>query len=219
MTPAAGRGPLAWQAIADEGRLPVMLVRHGQTAWNIERRFLGRADVPLDADGIAQAERLAAHLAGVPARSIATSPLRRARATADILARGRSLFVEEDPALVELDQGELEGKQAEEVLVPHAAFFDAWRIDPTDVRVPGGETLRECQVRSVAALTAIAERHAPGSPILVVTHQMVIASLVLGALGRPLGGFRDVKLTNTAVTVLAYDGRFHVECVGACDHL
>jgi hypothetical protein len=48
---------------------------------------------------------------------------------------------------------------------------------------------------------------------------MVIASLVLGALGRPLGGFRDVKLTNTAVTVLAYDGRFHVECVGACDHL
>ena len=219
MTPAGGRGPLAWQAIADEGRLPLLLVRHGQTAWNVEQRFLGRADIPLDAPGIAQAERLAVHLAGVPARAVATSPLRRARATADILARGRTLTVEDEPALVELDQGELEGKRAQDVLVPHAAFFEAWRSDPADVRVPGGETLRECQARSVAALTAIAERHEPGSPVLVVTHQMVIASLVLGVLGRPLGQFRDVKLTNTAVTVLAYDGRFHVECVGACDHL
>ncbi len=161
MIPAGGRGPLAWQAIAEEGRLPLLLVRHGQTAWNLERRFLGRADIPLDGPGIEQAERLAAHLAGVPARALVTSPLLRARATADILARGRSLEVEETAALVELHQGELEGRQAEEVLVPHAAFFDAWRSDPTDVRVPGGETLRECHTRALGSLTAIAERHPP----------------------------------------------------------
>jgi broad specificity phosphatase PhoE len=219
MIPSGGRGPLAWKAIADEGRLPVLVVRHGQTAWNVERRFLGRSDVPLDDAGVAQAERLATHLVGVPARAVVTSPLRRARATADILARGRPLEVEEDLALVELHQGELEGKHADDMLVPHAAFFAAWRADPTDVRVPGGETLRECQARALEALTAIAERHGAGSPIVVVTHQMVIASLVLASLGLPLGGFRDVKLTNTAVTVLAFDGRFHVECVGNCDHL
>jgi probable phosphoglycerate mutase len=214
------RGPLDWREIEREDRLPILLVRHGRTAWNVERRFLGRTDVPLDEVGLDQAARLAAHLGPVPFQALISSPLARAKATAEALAQGRALSLETDPDLVELHQGELEGCGGEVLQEQrHADFFQAWKADPSDVRVPGGETLRECQARTLRALERHAARCRPGAPLVVVSHQMAIAATVLALQGRSLQAFRDVQIPHTGVTVLAYDGTFRVDRIGVADHI
>lgn len=218
MEPNARNGT-DWEAVTRHGRLPVLLVRHAATAWNRERRFLGRSDVPLDEEGRRQADLLARRLAGIPLAAIHTSPLARARETAAAICGGR-IPVRLEPELVELDQGDLEGRSRAEMTGPQVAFLHRWFEDPADMRIPGGETLRECQARGLAALERIAASAAPGAPVAVVSHQMLIASVLCHVLERPLSELRTVSQRNTAVSLLAWsDGAFSAEVIDDAAHL
>ncbi|MCB9764093.1 MAG: histidine phosphatase family protein [Alphaproteobacteria bacterium] len=188
-----------WRDLVSRGEVPLLLVRHGQTAYNQQRRFVGRTDIPLDEDGLHQARRLGERLTGLPRAALYSSPLLRARQTAAAL--GSPVVV---TGLEELDQGELEGLHGQEAFQRYPAFFERWAADPADVRVPGGETLRECQARSLAALADLAHRHEPQLPVVVVAHQMVLASVVLHAVGLPLRFLRLVKQGNTALNLLGW---------------
>ncbi len=106
--------------------------------------------------------------------------------------------------LQELDQGELEGHKGEEMFRRYPDFFRNWDLDPEPTRVPGGETMGECRDRSVAAVCALAAQHGPGLPLVIVTHQLVMASLVLTALDLPLRFFRKVSHHNVAITVMGW---------------
>lgn len=87
----------------------LILVRHGETDWNVEGRYQGHSDVPLNARGRAQAARLAEALRGSDIRAIYSSDLARARETAEALAHATRLAVQHDPRLREIDQGDWEG--------------------------------------------------------------------------------------------------------------
>ena len=185
----------------DLGGVAVFLARHGQTAWNKEHRFLGTSDVPLDDTGRVQAADLAAQLGHLPFAAVYSSPLARARQTAEAV----SARVEVVPDLRELAQGDLEGLDAPTAIGRYPAFFEQWRQDPTGLEVPGGERLDHCATRVRASLEAIAARHAPGETVLVVSHQLAIASSLVTLMGEPLRRWYAFGLPNVAFHVLGRD--------------
>lgn len=183
----------------------LLLVRHGRTAWNHERRFLGATDLPLDEVGTAEAAALGARLGGT-FTAVYSSPLSRALQTASAIAPPTPVIVD---ALRELCQGELEGLDGPTALERHPEFFVQFQADPTHCRPPGnnGETLAETRDRALTALVEIASRHAAGTTVAVVTHQMVIASVRCALRGEPLSAWRTYGVPNTGTAALYWDGR------------
>jgi broad specificity phosphatase PhoE len=126
----------------------ILLVRHGRTAVNAAGQLLGRADPPLDAEGLAQAAALADVAAAWPGHlRVISSPLQRCRHTAAAIAEAAGVAVEVDERWVELDYGAFEGRPLADI---PAETWAAWRSD-VEFRPPGGESLRELGVRVRAA--------------------------------------------------------------------
>lgn len=177
------------------------LVRHGQTDWNLARRIQGNTDIPLNDTGRAQAIETAAQLAGAEWDAVLTSPLSRARETAEIIATALGLpEPTADADLVERRYGDAEGMDYQEL---HERF-------PAGIVVPGRETHREVQQRVYAALIGIAEQH-PGQSLIVVCHGGVISSLVRHATdgGRPRA---DERIENGSVHYFSYvDGELRLD--------
>ena len=211
---------LDWSKWASRGRVPFVIVRHGQTAWNKERRCLGRMDIPLDGEGRAQAAAAAGWLKGLPQAAIYASPLSRAWQTTQAIGMASGLEAEAIDGLMELHQGELEGRPSADLPTHFPELFAAWTHDPTDVRVPGGETLGECQARAIATFTEICRRHQPGPPPLVVSHKMFITSFICHVKGWPLSRYREIEQNNTALNLLSFgeDG-FQVHRLNETAHL
>jgi broad specificity phosphatase PhoE len=149
----------------------LVLWRHGQTRWNVEGRFQGQSDIPLDAEGEQQAERAARLLAALRPDAIFSSDLARALATAAPLARLTGLTVVPDKDLRERAGGAWEGLTDEEIRARYPAEHAAWRP-------PGGETTAAVGERAGAALDRIAGTLRRGSLAVVVSHG---AALRLGA--------------------------------------
>ena len=198
------RNPLDPTALLSAGRRPVFLIRHGQTAWNVQRRFLGKSDIPLDETGKTQASALAARLSPLSMQAVYSSPLARAKATADAVSEGRNCgLVKMVQDLAELDQGELEGQKGDALPTSYPEFFKLWAADPAHARVPGGETLAECQARSWNALHRILDETDPTQALAIVTHKMVICSILCQLLELPLRDFRRIGQGNTAINLLS----------------
>mgnify|MGYP000300420054 CR=1 FL=1 len=190
---------LPWTPILEGGQTPIVLVRHGQTAWNLQRRFLGRTDRPLDATGRAQVAWLS-HWSGA-FEAVYSSPLSRALQTATALAPPRARHVD---ALAELDQGHLEGLSAADAMERYADFFASWDRDPAATPVPGGGRLADARDAAMVAIVDIARRHR--GPVAVVGHQLVTASVMATLTGDGLAAWRRHKLGNAGWAMLAFDG-------------
>jgi broad specificity phosphatase PhoE len=178
----------------------LLLVRHGQTAWNVERRFLGRTDIPLDATGEAQAARLGQRLAAERFDALWASPLARARQTAAVLGQPRTTA-----GFIEMDMGELEGLSGSEA--PHA------------VSLPGGECLVDVQARGLRAFAELTRDLQPGQQAVVVTHQLVLATLVCHLAGAPLADFRTFMHKNTGITTVLLEERPRLLSINDAAHL
>jgi broad specificity phosphatase PhoE len=161
------------------------LIRHGQTDWNLEGRYQGQSDAPLNAAGRAQAERLARRLTGNSFAALYSSDLQRARETAEIIGAQIGLRTQCDKRLREINQGEWEGQLVTEIIVRYQRAWAAREIDPLGARAPGGESVAEVAARAAEAADAIARRH-PGGIVLVVSHGLTLATLLCRARGRPL---------------------------------
>ncbi|KAA0214865.1 histidine phosphatase family protein [bacterium] len=179
----------------------IILVRHGETQWNREGRYQGKLDIPLNDNGREQARRLALGLAAVGLDAAYASHLARAQETARMVCEERKLEVTALPGLAEINHGDWEGKLASEVEQTWPNEFDAWKHWPHTVQMPGGERLSEVQARAVAALTAIAEKHA-GQTLLVAAHDATNKTLLCWASEAPLSSFWRFKQDPTAVNCL-----------------
>lgn len=149
----------------------VYLARHGQTAHNLEGRFQGRLPVPLDDTGRRQAAELAELAAGHDFAALWSSPLARARETADIVGRRISLEPQEDARLVETETGDWTDRSFEDVRGVDPDGFAAFVAGDPDFGFPGGESFAEQGVRVAAALEEIERGRVPA---LVVCHGVVI---------------------------------------------
>jgi probable phosphoglycerate mutase len=160
----------------------VVLWRHGRTEWNAGSRFQGTTDVPLDAVGVAQAERAARDLASLGPARIVSSDLERARVTAQSLAELVGLDVGTDPDLRETYAGDWQGLVREEIVARDAERYHAW-IAGADVRPGGGETRTEVGLRVERAVERHLEGLGDGAVLVVATH----GGAARAGMGRLLG--------------------------------
>ena len=189
-----------------EAATRVLLVRHGQTAWNVETRIQGHLDVGLNEHGRWQAARLAEALADEAVDAIYTSDLQRARDTALALGRRLGLDVRDEPGLRERAFGGFEGATFQELQERHPEATLRWRRRDPDFEPPGGgESLEAFFARSVAVAERLACAHLGGS-IALFTHGGVLDCLYRAATGQPLQAPRSWVLGNASVNRLLYGG-------------
>ncbi|MGA2613450.1 MAG: histidine phosphatase family protein [Spirochaetia bacterium] len=189
-----------------ENRTRIILVRHGQTDWNVNERFRGHTDVPLNDVGVRQAELTARRIeAEWKPTAIYSSPLSRALDTAKAIARPFSLAVEILPALIDMSFGEWEGLSPREVKARWPELLSAWYTTPQTVKMPGGESLDEVRRRCVTALAEISSRHA-GETVVAVAHTDVNRTMLLVVLGLGNDRLWHLKQDNCAVSEIEIDG-------------
>ncbi len=156
----------------------LFLIRHGETDWNNERRIQGHTDTPLNERGIEQAEKLAARLAAEEKiDALYTSPLARARITAEIIGKRFGLEPILDDRLMEKHLGMLEGMSFEEIEQQQPELARRWRESKEHFLLPGEETAQELQGRVQSFLTEISPRH-DGSRVVIVSHGGTINTLI-----------------------------------------
>ena len=147
----------------------LFLIRHGRSVWNAEGRIQGHADPPLDGVGREQARRLAGRLQGGAMVALYTSPLQRARETADIIGRALSVPVVADEGLKEYGIGVVTGLTFEQVAEQYPDVARRWIGAQDPLGVPGEEGNAQFRARVVTAFDGIVARHADG-PVGVVAH-------------------------------------------------
>ncbi len=188
----------------------LILIRHGETDWNLQHRFQGQIDVPLNARGLAQARRLGERLRGEPIDAIVSSDLQRARQTAAPASELLGLASEPDPGLREQAFGVLEGLALPEILTRHPKEWDLWRRHDPEYALPGGENVRSFHARVVAAVLALARRFAERR-IAVVTHGGALDMIYRSATGLSLAGPRTCLIPNTGLNIVRVAGeRFEI---------
>ncbi len=201
----------------------LILIRHGVTAWNKERRFQGSIDIPLDEEGRAQAQALGRYLAGQPAPDLLlASDLGRAIETARPVAQAHGLSIQIEPLWRERAYGHFEGKRHDELERDHAEAFARWRERDVAFQPPGGgESIEVFHDRVGRALQGCAERFGPEvRRIMVVTHGGVLGSVYRIAMGLPAHDRTLVPILNTGVNRLWYgDGGWSVRGWGEVFHL
>jgi ribonuclease H / adenosylcobalamin/alpha-ribazole phosphatase len=157
----------------------VTLVRHGQTERSSRSAYSGRLDVPLTQAGREQAQRAAEQLAGAGIDAVITSPLARARDTAQAIAEAAGVSLTVDERLTEVDYGPFEGLDRDEARAQLGAAFEGWRADPFGAPVAGMEPLADALERARAATADVLAAHE--HPV-IVGHQGILR-IVLIALG------------------------------------
>lgn len=184
----------------------LFLVRHGETESNRLGLALGRDDVPLNERGRWQAERLAQALAGEPIAAVYSSPLSRAMETARPVASRHGLEVEPEPGLIEMDIGRAEGLTYAQVRAQFPGLLEAWLgAEGPEHPMPGGERLVDVQARAWQAVEGLAARH-PDQEVVAVSHNFVILSILVRALGMELASFRRLRHSVGAVSVIDFRG-------------
>jgi probable phosphoglycerate mutase len=188
----------------------LVLVRHGQTAWNLEGRAQGHLDVPLDDTGRAQVQALAPYVAAMAPSALWSSDLIRARETAGPLAEASGLTVRLDARLREFDAGARAGLTLAEFAERFPEAHASWQDGHVTGHVPGAETIAAVQERMVPALRDAWNATAPGETTVVVAHGACMRVSLLGFLGWPaslLTGLRGLDNCGWAVVEADPQGR------------
>jgi len=179
----------------------IVLIRHGETAWNRATRIQGHTDIPLSPLGLAQAERLAQALADEPLAALYSSDLSRARQTAEAVARVQGLSLHLDAGLRERAFGRFEGLSWEEIDRGYPEDAARWRKREPDFPVGGGESLIVFSGRVLAAARRAASAH-PGQSIALVAHGGVLDCLYRAATQVALDAPRSWQLGNATINRL-----------------
>ena len=197
----------------------IILIRHGQTAWNTQEIFRGRADVPLDEVGLRQAQALAEAMRAEPISAIFTSPLSRAVQTAQALADSHGLVPVAVQDLIDIDFGAWEGLPHDGVREQFPELYATWQAQPEGVTFPGGENLEAVRQRASAALAELVEQ-CPGQTIALVAHRVVNKVLICHILGLPNSHFWQIKQDTAAINRFrGTSAGYIVDCLNDTCHL
>lgn len=186
----------------------LLLVRHGETNWNRDKRFQGQIDVPLNQMGQMQSGQAAEFLKTVPIRYAVTSPMLRPKETAEIILQYHpDVVLELEDNLKEISHGLWEGKLEEEIEQGYPGMLQEWQNAPETVQMPEGENLQQVWERAIAAWDSIVQsayqRQEPGIT-LVVAHDAINKAILCYVLGLGPEHFWSFKQGNGAVSVIDY---------------
>ena len=172
----------------------IYLVRHGETAWSLSGQHTGHTDLALTKAGEQAAQELSTRLHGLRFAKVFTSPLQRARRTAELAGFGES--AEADPDLMEWDYGTYEGRRTVDI----QAERPGWGL--FEHGCPGGETLQDMATR---ADRVIARIRALESDVLVFAHREILRILIARWIALPALEARRIYLETSSVSILRYD--------------
>lgn len=186
----------------DASTTRLILVRHGQTEWNRIERFRGRADVPLNEAGVAQAVATGQRVAQEwkPA-AVYSSPLSRAVRTAEAIAANFGLSVQVLEGLADINYGEWQGLTDEEVRQRWPEQWELWYSHPEIVNIPGGETLAALRSRAMTTVASVAAQHV-GQTVVLVGHTVINRVILLGVLGLGDDRFWRLRQDTCAINVI-----------------
>lgn len=180
----------------------IILVRHGETEWNVEEIFRGRIDIELNETGMKQAELLAEYLSHLKLEAIYSSPLKRALKTAEIIAGYHKLGVEIAPGLIDFNYGEWQGLPHQEVKDRYKELYARWINSPEKIKIPAGESLNDVRERALDVVNNVVARYK--GTIALISHRVVNKVLICALLGLDNSYFWNIKQDTGAVTTFTY---------------
>lgn len=183
--------------------LVVKIIRHGETRWNREEIFRGRADIELNENGLKQAQLVADYLAAEKITAVYSSPLKRALATAEPIARLHQLQVTVAPELNDLDCGEWQGLSREEVRQRYGSLYNQWLTVPHLVTIPGGENLSDVRKRVLSLIGKIIRINE--GTVVLVSHRVVNKILICALLGLENSAFWNIRVDTCSLTTFIYE--------------
>lgn len=200
-------------------KVEILLIRHGETEWNVQGRLQGQKDSPLTPTGVAQANAVARRLKDDTFSHLYSSDLGRSMATAQAIARQTQHSVIPDSRLREKSLGILEGLTWDESKHLYPDVVAGLEQSPHDYTAPEGENSRRMLARTLLFLNEIAERH-EGGRVAAVTHGAVLSALLRHLLGIPLGTPRRFHILNTSIHELAKEnGEWWINMLGDVRHI
>ena len=199
----------------------LILVRHGQTEWNADGRYQGQSDVPLAAEGAAQAEALAAHFPVEHLDAIYSSDLQRARVTAEIVAKRFGLEVQEEPAFREICFGAWEGLTFEQIVSRWPEAMANFLQHPDILEIPEGESFEQVRARAFPRMLELVKEHEPHDHVIAIfAHGAVLRTLLTSIMHISLQYVWTLRQFNTAVNIVRYDdGWPTVELLNSTSHI
>jgi len=180
----------------------IILVRHGETEWNVSNIFRGRTDIELNETGIRQARLLAEYLTNVNIDAIYSSPLKRALKTAEIIASYHNLDVDIAPDLTDFNFGKWQGLSHQEVKDKYKKLYGEWINHPDRIKMPAGESLESVRKRTMGVVTTVIARYA--ETVVLVSHRVVNKVLICALLGLDNSHFWNIKLDTCGITIFTY---------------
>ena len=203
--------------------MEIYFVRHGQTIWNVEKRFQGLSDSPLTELGITQAKLLGEKLKDIKFDKFYSTSLKRANDTANYIKGNRKQEVEIFDDFVEISMGDMEGIQQEEFkkLYPEQVknfFFNQLEYDPSSF---GGESFLEVRERVIRGLNKFIELNKNYERVLVVSHGATLKTLLHYISGKDISTLSDEAIPkNTSYTIVKYqNGKFEIIDFSNTSHL
>ena len=205
----------------------ILLIRHGETAWNAVRKLQGHLDIPLNEEGLRQAKALAAHLQNEKLDAIISSDLQRAMQTAAAIADLQNTSLQINPQLRERCFGDFEGKLYSELPELYPEAYAQWRSRDPDFHFPAkndgsgnrGESIREFHHRTTSCIQHYAQLYA-GKRIALIAHGGVLECAWREATGLPLNAERTVTIYNASINRFCFkQGHLKLVQWGQIEHL
>lgn len=197
----------------------VILVRHGQTAWHRDGRYVGTADIPLDDKGKRQAELVASRVVEEDFSYVYSSPYQRCREMAEEIASLKGCSVKEDERLREMDLSRWDGQPLAEVIKRDGELIKNWMEDPVSRSLPGEESLPQVCERAFGWLKEVASAH-PEEGTLAVSHGAPICTMIAEVIGLPLANAFRLIVDVASVSIVNYQGGFsNLKLLNDTNHL
>lgn len=196
----------------------IYLIRHGETSWNLEERFQGTTNTELTTVGLNQGKLLAKSLSSTKFENIYSSPLNRAKITADFIGAEANCEVTEDLDFKEISFGDWEGLTTKEIKIKYP-LMDKWFDNPGQYQIPNGDVFENEKSRLKERLFKIA-KESKGHNTAIVSHAGIIRLSLLAALDLPLSYYWRFVFGNTSISILEYyNGIFLLKSLNNTSHL
>ncbi len=185
----------------------IILVRHGETEWNVGEVFRGRIDIELNETGMKQAALLAEYLCHLKIDAVYSSPLKRALKTAEMIASYHSIDVEIAPGLIDFNYGEWQGLAHQQVRNKYKELYAEWFKSPEQAKMPSGESLSDVRERATGVVSEVIVKYE--GIVVLVSHRVVNKVLICALLGLDNSHFWNIKQDTCGITTFIYkDGQF-----------
>ena len=191
----------------------IYFVRHGETDYNVQHRFQGSTDNPLNERGLEQVSCLWQPMSRIYLDKIYVSPYKRTMQTAKQVLAGRDIPVIPEPRLCEIHCGQWEGLVREQIEERWPGMIELWEHHPDELQMQDGESFKQVQDRSFEAFKEILEKEA-GKSVAIVTHMLTIQLIMSKLLGIPIREVWDmVRLENTSITTIDFSSNNEFEVI------